>query len=182
MEEEKPDLEEMDSAPVKAWRPPKETEDLVLSALKGILPTGLRATEKILEQAYERASLLYKSGRYKDALPYFHLLSVANVKEPRYAMAVAACYHMLKNYQEAANFYMLAGFIGGESPLPFYYIADCYKKLGKPIPALATLKMALKRCTEGKSASLKSRITMMISRLEKELQAMKEQGQLTRLG
>jgi type III secretion system low calcium response chaperone LcrH/SycD len=182
MEEEKPSLDEFnEEAPIQAWKPAKETEEIALAIIKDVLPVELRANEKTFEECYQKACNLYKTGRYNEALPYLHMLNIGNAKEPRYMMAIAACFHMLKNFQEAAQYYILCGFLSEENPIPFYHLADCYNKLGKPVPALVALNMAHKRCIDVKYSSLKDRIVLMMDQLDKELTAMKEQGKFSKI-
>src|SRR5262249_55436431 len=103
-EEEMPILEDFQVfSDTTRWRPSPDIEDAAIELLRGVIPLKLRPTDQQIEKYYEKAYNLYKAGRYKEALPFFHILTMVNAKHPKYHMALGACYHMLKEYKTAAN-------------------------------------------------------------------------------
>jgi type III secretion system low calcium response chaperone LcrH/SycD len=171
LSEEKPELRESQFEMVerKRWKASKDIEDKALSALQGVLPTRLRASTHRLEEFYQRGYLLYQFGRYQEAQPYFHMLVLADAENAKYLTALAACYHMLKDYVSAIQLYTTCMFFEPDNPLPLYHTADCYTKIFEPVGALIALEMAVEKCKDPKHKLLKDRMQLMINRLNKEL-------------
>jgi type III secretion system low calcium response chaperone LcrH/SycD len=152
-------------------------EQDVLTVIRKILPTTLRASDAKLEEFYAKGLNKYKAGQYKEALPYFKLLITAHPKEPRYVMAVAACFHMLKKYTDAAKLYTASSFLDPENPIPQYHLADCCIHLNNPIGAFIALEMALKRCkTSVGHKALQERIEMLLEGMKKDFEEKKKEG------
>src|ERR1700728_1112643 len=98
---------EIEKQPTKHWKATPEIEDAALLILKaaGNLPIKLRANDQRLEEFYEKGRLLYKSGRYKQAKDVFEILAMGRPDDAKYKMGIAACFHMLKEYDNAIIFY-----------------------------------------------------------------------------
>jgi type III secretion system low calcium response chaperone LcrH/SycD len=169
--EEKPELQarEIDVQEKKRWKASQEIEDECLEILGKVLPTTLRASPARLEQFYDHGYMLYKFGRYNEAHPYFHMLTLADPENGKYLMASAACYHMLKDYASAIQLYSMTMFFEPDNPLPLYHMADCYIKIFQAFNALISLEMAIEKCVNPKFHSLKDRMKMMVNRLGNEL-------------
>ncbi|MCB1114433.1 MAG: SycD/LcrH family type III secretion system chaperone [Chlamydiia bacterium] len=149
----------------------EEYLDLANKALKGNLSIkGLAGVSDEKEEAiYGQAYLLYNTGRYKEAAEIFRVLITVNSTEPKYMMGLAACFHMMKEYEAAMSSYTMCTFIDPESPVPHFHLSDCYLQLGDDISAVNSLKSAIKRCEnkpEFKTLREKSEITLR--GLEKE--------------
>lgn len=174
--EEKPDLEvkpeisETADQKVPRWKANKEIEEMALQVVGEILPTEMRASDATLEEFYHHGFMLYKFGRYKEALSYFNMLMLANPQHPKYLMAAAACNHMQKDYLSAISLYGMTCFFEPDNPYPLYHMADCYIKTFHPLNAVISLEMAIEKCKEPKHQALKDRMTMMVDRLGKELE------------
>lgn len=176
-----PQLEEFVilSADTKRWKPSPDVEDEVLEALRGAMPTKLRPSDQQIELYYEKAHNLYKSGHYKEALSYFHILVLANAKHPKYHMALGACYHQLKEYEKAIDCYTISAMLDDQNPIPQYHMAACMVKLDQPFAALVALEMGYPRCdSSSRFKGLKDRMKMMKERLHKELEEKKAQGSI----
>lgn len=136
------------------------------SSVKDILGFTDESAEGIYGQAY----LLYNTGRYRDAGEIFRLLVMLNATEPKYLIGLAACYHMLKEYQSAGSTYNLASIIDPDNPVPFFHASDCYLHLGDKATAASMLEMAVKRATNKPHfATLKQRAEITLDTLKKEI-------------
>lgn len=121
--------------------------------------------EKIYGQAYQ----LFNSGRYVEASRLFRTLILLNITEPKYALGLAGCFHMLKEYKNAAEAYMRCGLMDPESPIPFYHASDCYVNLGETVPAIVSLQLAVQRAGDKPAYSvIKERALLTIERLKNE--------------
>lgn len=176
--EEKPELLEMDlHVTKKYYQPTAKAEEEALMALKGALPTSMRASPARLEEFYQHGYMLYKFGRYKHAETYFHMLVLADPGNPKYLMALAACMHMQKQYLTAVQLYSTVMYFEPDNPMPLYHTADCYIKIHQPFNALIALEMAVEKCREPKHEALKDRMKLMVARLGNELTEQMRQSQ-----
>ena len=152
----------------KAQEFQKVAEKSITKALTPKDAMGL--SDAMVEGIYGQAYRLYNTGKYRDASQLFRLLIMLNSIEPKYAMGLAACFHMLKEYKSAVDSYAIVGVIDPDSPVPFYHASDCYIQMGDPISALIALEMALKRAGDKPEyRTLKDRATMTIESLKKEV-------------
>lgn len=165
------------SSDTTRWKPSPDIEDACIDLLKDIMPLKLRPTDLMIEKYYEKGYNQYKAGRYKQAVPFFQMLTVLNPKQTKYVMALAACFHMLKEYEEAITYYTLAAMFDDLNPLPQYHMAGCLIKLDQPLGAMIALEMGIQR-SEGKARfkAICDRMKMMKESLHKELMEKKEQG------
>lgn len=142
----------------------KNPEDC--KAMKDILGISDEAAEGIYGQAY----LLYNTGRYKDAGELFRLLIMMNATESKYLIGLAACYHMMKEYQSAGSTYNLASIIDPDNPVPFFHASDCYLQLGDTVSAASMLEMAIKRAgAKPQFATLKQRAEITLNTIRKDI-------------
>jgi type III secretion system low calcium response chaperone LcrH/SycD len=95
---------------------------------------------------------------------------MANAQEPKYMMGLAACFHMQKNYNAAAQLYMIVSTLDPKSPIPYFHASDCHIQLEDPVTASIMLQMAIKHA-EGKPEFkvLKERCEITLSGLKKEV-------------
>lgn len=134
-------------------------------------------TDAMVEGIYGQAYRLYNNGKYRDASQLFRLLIMLNTTEPKYAMGLAACYHMLKDYRSAVDTYTIVGLVDPESPIPFYHASDCYIQMGDSVSALIALEMALKRAGEKPEfQTLRDRALMTIESLKKEIEKLQNKS------
>lgn len=139
---------------------------------KGASPKdALGLTDAMVEGVYGQAYRLYNTGKYKEAIQIFKLLLMINSTEPKYAMGLAACFHMLKDYKVAADSYSLVGILDPESPISFYHASDCFLQMGDTASALIALEMAIKRAGEKPEfRTLKDRALLTAESLKKEME------------
>lgn len=197
--EKRPDLADT-GKPVERYKFPATIEDDALRAIKGVFPVSLwdteqadeiaarigvekmnqfsfRASDATLEKMYAQGFNLYKSGRYKEALPRFKLLIMTHPKEPRYTFAVAACLHLLKQYSEAGYMYNISSILDPSNPLPQYHLANCCILTNNPVGAYLALQMALKRCKQSvHHKALQERIEMELATMTKDFEEKKREG------
>lgn len=119
--------------------------DLADKAFKGNLSIKTLAgvSDEKEEAIYGQAYLLYNTGRYKEAAEVFRVLITINSTEPKYMVGLAACFHMMKEYDAAISTYMICSFLDPKNPLPHFHLSDCYLQLKDPISAKTALKAAI---------------------------------------
>ena len=147
--------------------------DLANKALSGNLSVkGLAGvTDEKEEAIYGQAYLLYNTGRYKEAAEIFRVLITVNSTEPKYMMGLAACFHMMKEYEAAMSAYTMCTFIDPLSPVPHFHLSDCYLQMGDDISAANSLKSTIKRCEDNPEyKTLKEKSEITLKGLQKENQ------------
>jgi len=141
------------------------------AARKGTSPKdALGLTDAMVEGVYGQAYRLYNTGKYKESIQIFRLLLMINSAEPKYAMGLAACFHMMKDYQSAVNTYSIVGVIDPNNPISFYHASDCFIQMGDNLSALVSLEMAIKRAGDKPEfKTLKDRAMLTAENLKKEV-------------
>lgn len=135
-------------------------------SIKDILGVSDESAESVYGQAY----LLYNTGRYRDAAEIFRLLIMLNSTEAKYLMGLAACYHMLKEYQSAASTYNLVSIIDPNNPIPFFHASDCYIQIGDKVTAAVMLEMAIQRANnKNEFATLLERAKITLEAIKKDI-------------
>jgi len=130
----------------------------------------LGLSDEMVEGIYGQAYLLYNTGKYRDASEVFRLLIMMKSTEPKFMMGLAACYHMLKEYDPAASTYILCSVLDPTSPLPQFHASDCYIQMGDKASAIVALEMTIKRAeTKPEYQVLKERAAITLEGLKKEL-------------
>lgn len=149
----------------------KTTEEL----LEKLLHSGQPASESLdirpeqLEGLYTEAYHLYQSGKYMEALPLFRFLIMMNQREFRYIFGLAACFHLLKDYDNAIKVYTVCSALHPDDPTSLCHTADCFKQLKDPLSAMIALQGAITRAgSNNEFASLRERAVMSLERLKKE--------------
>lgn len=138
---------------------------------KGMLPKdAMGLSDAMVEGIYGHAYRLYNTGKYREASQLFRLLIMLNPTSPKYPLGLAACFHMLKEYANAATTYALVSIIDPESPIPYYHSSDCYINIGELPSAIVVLEMAVK-LSEGKEqySMIKERSLFTIESLRNDL-------------
>lgn len=149
----------------------KDVEKLSRDAMwSQLLPKNVMGlSDSMVEGLYSQAYRLYNTGKYKDAMQMFRLLIMIDSTEAKFAMGLAACLHMIKEYQGAISAYSLCGIIDPESPIPHYHASDCYIQMKDYISAIISLEMAVKRAGDKPEyQALKDRALMTIESLQEE--------------
>lgn len=175
--EKNPELEAFGKPTMERHHLSPQLEEDALQVIEGTFPTKFRATEAQLEELYEKGYNLYKSGHYKEALPHFKLLILGHPKEPRYVMALAATYHMLKDFTNAEFMYNCTSFLDPDNPVPQYHLADCCIHLNNSVGAYIALEMALTRCKRSIGhEALQERIEMLLTGMRQDFEEKKKEG------
>lgn len=94
------------------------------------------------ETLYATGCELYKNGKYEDAKSFFRFLTLSNSFERKNWMGLAACYQMLKLYQEAIACYSAAAIQDPSDPYAHWHAADCYFHSGNLLKARSALESA----------------------------------------
>ncbi len=158
---------------VKDRVPPKflplMEEALLKIELEGLTPAeAVGIPQDMIEEMYTNGYHFFQSGKFKEALAIFNFITqLVDGTDPRFTFAIAAAHHHLKNYNEAAGYYMLYEMIHPENPLPYYHLYDCFKNLGNKELALAALITAQKIAGDDPiNAALKAKIELELKHQE----------------
>jgi len=144
-------------------------EDMTLQEAFGL---SSQLTEAIYEQGY----LLFQSGKYQDALKIFSVLRDLNPNDGRYSLGMAACFHTMKKYLDAAANYAIYKQIDPLNPAPSFYLYDCFRKTDHLSSALFYLQEALVLAgMDPKYAGLKEKIQIESDRFNEFLKEHFEQ-------
>lgn len=140
-----------------------------LLAKEGVLSEeALGLTNKEAEKIYSHGKKLYDSGKYKDALAVFSILTLMNPNMPAYLYGLASSCYMLKNLEEAIEAFLEYAAIVPEDPMPYYYVSNCYEKKNDLFSAMVTLQAAINRAgNKDKFQELKNRAILILDYLKK---------------
>jgi type III secretion system low calcium response chaperone LcrH/SycD len=128
-----------------------------------------------METIYGQAYRLYNTGKFAEAMQLFRVLLIAEPTDPKYYLGMAACFHMMKDYTNAARLYMICSVVDATSPIPCFHAADCYIQLRERASAIMSLEMGIKRAGDRPEYQvLKERSLLMIENLKKELSQQNE--------
>lgn len=153
---------------------PKQKKELttkVLEQLKQGVPMkkALGISDDMLESVYSLAYGKYQQGEYAAASHLFRYAMMLDPHTYKYALGLAAALHHNKEYQKAANIYVMASILEPRDPTPYFHSADCFLKINQPQLALAGLDMAIATASSDKRYSeLKERAQLMKKTLQKQ--------------
>lgn len=138
----------------------------------GTLAEAMGFTEDNLEWMYAQAYGRYKSGRFEEAMRIFKYLLRLDYTKTKYYLGLGACHYMLKNYNLAVFPYASAMTIDPTNPIPIYYVAECFIKLGDKEAALRAYDKMLDLFERVPFyQKLQTRIELTANSLRKELGA-----------
>lgn len=149
-----------------------KSEELLIKVLEqNMLPKdAMGLDDAFLEKIYADGYNFFKAGQYEKAMGIYRILMLLNPLDARHPMALASCYHRLKNYYEAMLYYGLSNELDEKNPLPLYHASDCMIKLGNKKEALILLKAMLQKMGNNpKYVILKERVEQSIKPLEEEI-------------
>lgn len=151
----------------------KKLAEAIEKALAEGIPVKdtLKINDDTMEYLYAYGHRQFSIRKYDTAVRMFQLLYMLNPLDSRYALGVAAAYQMAKDYEKAIGWYLALSAIDEESPLPFYYMSDCFLKKLEPKASLEYLRKTVERCGDvPEYSSLKERALRMMMPLEAQIQ------------
>lgn len=122
--------------------------------LKDVFEKGVPIAKAIgfnegnLEWIYEHGQQRYNLGDYEKSTAVFSFLCMLTDKNPKYWFGLAASYHMLKKYLEAADAYRHCIKLEPENPIYFYHLSDCMLQKDDTALALFYLVLAINLCKD----------------------------------
>lgn len=130
-------------------------------------------SDPVMEGIYAQAYRLYNTGKYKDALQLFRLLGSLAPTEARYILGMAACFHLLKEFNDALETYAVVAILDPNNPIPFYHASDCLIQQNDPYSAIIMLELALKTAKDKPEyKTLRDRVVMTIESLKAKTKEM----------
>jgi type III secretion system low calcium response chaperone LcrH/SycD len=153
-----------------------EMAGTIVNVMDKLLKTGVMPREELgyneerMEEIYGQAYRLYNTGKYVDALELFRLLIILDSTDSKYYLGLAACFHMLKEYENAVKVYAIAGIVDSQSPVPHFHASDCYLQMNDKASAILMLELAVLRSGDKPEYQiLKDRAQLTIDSIKKEL-------------
>ena len=129
----------------------------------------MHLTDEYVENIYAQAYRLYNTGKYDEAMHLFRVLIMMNSMEPKYMMGLAASYHMLKDYVNAIQTYMMCSVFDPSNPIPHYHSADCFIQMKDFFSAMMSLELTIERAgSDPRYATIKERAKLSLERLKKQ--------------
>lgn len=101
-----------------------------------------------INEIYEKTYKIYAAGHYGIAKSLFDFLIRFNPQEPQYLYGYASCCLMLKEYEQAADYFVRCGILEPKNPVPYFYAADCFMYGHDLVSTCTALKTALKRAND----------------------------------
>ena len=137
----------------------------------GVPPkNALGINDSRIEELYAQGYRYYNTGRFGDALNNFRMLTFFDPTQAKFVFGLAACLHMLKEYDKAVETYLLSSMMDPKNPIPHFHSSDCYLKMNDKPSALIALRMAVE-CAQDKPEFqiLKDRALLSIEGLRNEI-------------
>ena len=136
---------------------------------------AMGVTSTYLENIYSQAYRLYNTGKYSEATHLFRLLVLLNAMEPKYTLGLAACSHMLKDYNTAIQLYTLSSTLDPQNPVPHYHTSDCFIQMKDYLSAMICLELAINRAGDNPSFSkMKERAQLSLDSLKQNMGSISE--------
>jgi len=159
-------IESKENIPSKAA--PLIEETLLKMDREGLsLKEALEIPSSFIDGIYLQGYHFFQSGKYEEALPFFHSLQQLDPGDSRLTFAIAATLHHLKRYEEAAGYYFLYTVSDLTHPLPYYHMYDCFTKMGQSALASAVLQQAGRLAEQApEHATLKGKIALELDHLK----------------
>jgi type III secretion system low calcium response chaperone LcrH/SycD len=131
---------------------------------------AMGVSDGVLENIYAQAYRLYNTGKYIEATHLFRMLIMLNSLESKYILGLAACFHMLKEYDNAIQTYTMCSVIDPESPVPHYHSSDCFIQMKDYLSAMVCLEMTITHAgNKPDYAKIKERAQMSLESLKNQL-------------
>ena len=136
---------------------------------------AMGVNDTYLENVYAQAYRLYNTGKYAEATHLFRILIMLNAMEPKYMLGLAACFHMLKEYNNAIQTYTMYTALDPQSPIPHYHTSDCFIQMKDYLSAMICLELAIERAGDKPEyAKMKERAQLSLESLKKQVNSSPE--------
>ncbi len=126
-------------------------------------------TDQQVDNTYALAHYLYSQKKYTEAAEIFRTLTLLDPSSFKYQLGFAACHHFLGNYNLATMYYVIAGELAPDNPLPYFHAGDCCQKRGDPVSAVVCYRSTLERIAQLKDQAfwqtMKDRCELLIDQL-----------------
>jgi type III secretion system low calcium response chaperone LcrH/SycD len=130
----------------------------------------MNISDQEIENTYALAYLMHQQKKYEMAAETFKLLMLLNLKDWRFPFGLAACLYGQGQWAEASVFFTTAGELN-DDPLPFYYVGDCFHKLGNPEGAKMAYQEVLNRIEsqkdKGRFQALQGQVQLLLQHLQR---------------
>jgi type III secretion system low calcium response chaperone LcrH/SycD len=136
---------------------------------------AMNLPEDFSKLLYKQAYDLYNLGLYEEANHVFRVLCFFEPASPKYQLGIAATNHQLGKHEIAATMYFASYYLDPKTPIPLFYISDCFLQMNEPGASYIVLKMATEVCgNQTQFQKLKARCYMMMKQLRKQYGIHKE--------
>lgn len=176
--------EDIRKAEKEAEKQAKELGDVVSCVLneKKTVKEAMHLTDEYVENIYAQAYRLYNTGKYEEAMHLFRILIMMNSMEPKYMMGLAASYHMIKDYTNAIQTYVMCSVFDPNNPIPHYHTADCFIQMKDYVSAMVSLELAIDQSgNQARYATIKERSKLSLERLKQQAISSLKEGECPEL-
>lgn len=126
--------------------------------------------DKMMEFIYKYGYQLHQAGRFTEAMEAFKLLSLLDITQPNYSVALGSCYMHLKEYPAAINAFAVALAVELNDPYPAMQMAECYLKMNDKYAALFMFDLAYIRASKNEMYNtVTERLSLTMETLKQEL-------------
>ncbi|MCB1112444.1 MAG: SycD/LcrH family type III secretion system chaperone [Chlamydiales bacterium] len=123
-----------------------EIQDLVkqLAADESGVSAIAELSQESKDALYAVAYSHYQSGKYKEAVVFFQLLTGVDTLNASYWKGLAATFQMMKDFERAVEAYSIVAIFDEKEvdPMPHYHAAQCLHSLGQLERGMQALKSA----------------------------------------
>lgn len=130
---------------------------------------AMNISKAILDWSYMNAYKLYQTGNFKEAIPTFRVLQWLDPTRFEFTFGLAACYQMIKDYENAIIWYLKLSARFPENPLPLFHAADCFKNKKLHSVCYATLQEVIRICGNDPRYSKIAEKSRLLAEAEKKL-------------
>jgi len=103
----------------------------------------LEISNEEMAEYYEAAHLFFEKEKYSVAFDIFHHLVTLNPRVNEYWIGLAMSSQMCGDYEGALDAYEMASFTEVESPVPYFFLAQCLFALHDSENAILALDLAV---------------------------------------
>lgn len=119
-------------------------------------------TPETANQLYAMAFRFYESGKYREAVHFFRVLTSMNTDERKFWIGLGASLQMLRDYENALPAYGIAALLDENDPQVHLYAAECFIALQRIEEARTAMAMAEQHCVDSiEHDDLRSQLALM---------------------